>query len=603
MVYHTFSLAELFSMSGFVLAQATVSTSLAVAEESVRCIDLMFGSNETSRALASIVMLVAKELNDEEDKSWTKWLTGGASTTVISRLTKSATLFACLQHRTFDRTKGELMGKVLWDVTVSSEEKDNLASGQVTKTNDEPTDDKLIRNSWLSTDMEPPTAAQLEAIDLDDAMTIVDAEEYDTVTSALPPSSLPHSTSTAFYEVITETTITKTTTVQFIDSTQRDSQQIETRALRSRQVNTTTEKSKYKIAVQKITDKLKVKKLQKSNTPKITEINDDEPPSGAIKKAFRRAKRGFSPNGPTNSSKRQETSRAQVLSEFQLPSDPETPINAPPVRSRDTKANILRTRAQTKSPEPRVNQLVTQTRTNPPLPPQAPPRNSSLYRAAERDHERIPSPTKLRGRRNSTVSICSFISLRSDSHLHSSLVENSHRTTSFPLPHLVANLARYMRFSSASYGWNFMRFLGIGSLADSGVPVDSLHHANHHAFAQHTNLPLSNILLSSFSTKSFGSQTPQLVHFVSVDHEAGAVVLTCRGTLGVADILTDLACDYENIRVYGESYPVHKGMLSAAKQLSQESSRVCTVIKKALEMNPGYGLVLCGHSLVQTLYN
>ena len=52
-------------MSGFVLAQTALSTGLAVAEESVRVIDLMFGSNETSRALASIVMLVAKELSDD----------------------------------------------------------------------------------------------------------------------------------------------------------------------------------------------------------------------------------------------------------------------------------------------------------------------------------------------------------------------------------------------------------------------------------------------------------------------------------------------------------------------------------------------------------
>jgi hypothetical protein len=158
-----------------------------------------------------------------------------------------------------------------------------------------------------------------------------------------------------------------------------------------------------------------------------------------------------------------------------------------------------------------------------------------------------------------------------------------------------------MRFSSACYGWNFMRLLGIGTLA-AVVPSGSLHHANHHAFAQHTKLPLSNILLSSFSTTSLGAQTPQLVHFVSVDHEIGAVVLTCRGTLGVADILTDLACDYEDIKVYGQSYPVHKGMLSCAKQLYQESSRVCRVIKEALEANPGYGLVLCGHSLVSSLY-
>jgi hypothetical protein len=143
-----------------------------------------------------------------------------------------------------------------------------------------------------------------------------------------------------------------------------------------------------------------------------------------------------------------------------------------------------------------------------------------------------------------------------------------------------------------------MRLLGIGTLASSGIPVGSLHHANHNAFAQHTKLPLSNILLSSFSPKSMGSQTPQLVHFVSVDHEIGSVVLTCRGTLGVADILTDLACDYEDLRINGDLYPVHKGMLACARQLYGETSRVCMTIKEALLTNPGYGLVLCGHSLV-----
>ena len=91
------------------------------------------------------------------------------------------------------------------------------------------------------------------------------------------------------------------------------------------------------------------------------------------------------------------------------------------------------------------------------------------------------------------------------------------------------------------------------------------------------------------------------MHFVSVDHEVGAVVLTCRGTLGVADILTDLACDYEDIRIYGENYPVHKGMLACAKQLYQASSKICKTIKEALESHPGYGLVLCGHSLVCNL--
>lgn len=64
-------------MSGFVLAQNTLSGGFAVAEESVRVVDVMFGSNETSRALASIVVLVARELNDEDEaRTWTRWLTG-----------------------------------------------------------------------------------------------------------------------------------------------------------------------------------------------------------------------------------------------------------------------------------------------------------------------------------------------------------------------------------------------------------------------------------------------------------------------------------------------------------------------------------------------
>src|SRR5579859_2981389 len=201
-------------MSGFVLAQNTLSTSFGIAEESVRVVDLMFGSNETSRALASIVMLVAKELKDaEEERSWTSWLTGGTSTAVLARLTKSATLFACLQHRTFDRIKGELMGRVLWDVTVSSREKDDIVSGEVTQVVSEPGDNQILLPPRMSEDTTPPTAEQLDSIDLDDAMTIVDAEEYNAVTSALPQSSLPPSTSTAFYEVTTETTVTKTTTV------------------------------------------------------------------------------------------------------------------------------------------------------------------------------------------------------------------------------------------------------------------------------------------------------------------------------------------------------------------------------------------------------
>ena len=388
-------------MSGFVLAQSTLSTGFVAAEESVRFIDLMFGSNETSRALASIITLVAKELNDEEDKSWTHWLMGGKSATILTRLTKTATLFACLQHRTFDRIKEEMSGSILWDVMVSSCEKDNLVNEGITQGPEEPTEQRLTRHDSIITEMEAPSAAQLEAIDLDDAMTIVDADEYTAITSALPQSALPHSSSTAFYEVTTETKVTKTTGVQFITSTPRETQPIELRALRSRQVNTTTEKSKYRIAVQKVTDKLKLKKLNKPTTPKITEINDEEQSLPSIvKKALNRAKRGFSPSSiaGSTSAKSQGTSRRRNVSEFQIPTNAMDSVNVPPLRSRDTKANILRTRARTKSPEVRADnqQIIQVSRPAPALPPRPPPRKSSIHHNNDTDQnpERDSSPTK-----------------------------------------------------------------------------------------------------------------------------------------------------------------------------------------------------------------
>lgn len=64
-VHHTFSLAELFTMSGFSLTSGLISTGLGAAEESVRALDGIFGSNESSRALASIISMVRREITQD----------------------------------------------------------------------------------------------------------------------------------------------------------------------------------------------------------------------------------------------------------------------------------------------------------------------------------------------------------------------------------------------------------------------------------------------------------------------------------------------------------------------------------------------------------
>ncbi|KAE8220486.1 hypothetical protein CF319_g5999 [Tilletia indica] len=174
----------------------------------------------------------------------------------------------------------------------------------------------------------------------------------------------------------------------------------------------------------------------------------------------------------------------------------------------------------------------------------------------------------------------------------------------FPHSHLVKNLHRFMRHSSAAYGQNFMRIFGIGQ-ADYFFPDTSKHHANVWSFAHHVGLDVDKILLSSYTEGGTGpfhsDKMSPLVNYVSVDDDSQAIVFTCRGTLGLSDILTDLTCSYEPISVQGGhpegQYKVHAGMLHSARLFRAQSSTVFSTIRLGLEENPDYGVVLAGHSL------
>lgn len=219
------------------------------------------------------------------------------------------------------------------------------------------------------------------------------------------------------------------------------------------------------------------------------------------------------------------------------------------------------------------------------------------------------STRELPRRRNRAPSITSIRSFASRSHLSSIAAANTadngkhgHDPSAFPQAHLVENLRRFVRYSSAAYGQNFMRILGIGSL-DYFFPDTSKHHANVWAFAHHVGIPVDCILLNSFSEAQplFTEQMSPLVNYVAVDDAAKAVVLTCRGTMGLSDILTDLTCAFETIAVEGgrsdRHYQVHSGMLASTRRLCNENSTVMQTLRMALEDNPDYGLVITGHSL------
>ncbi len=172
----------------------------------------------------------------------------------------------------------------------------------------------------------------------------------------------------------------------------------------------------------------------------------------------------------------------------------------------------------------------------------------------------------------------------------------------FPEAPLLQNLSRYMRFSSASYGHHFLKTMGISKYIP--IRIDDMNQEVH-TFAHHTGLQPQDILLTSFidtnggadSTGSTNTSVP-LVHYIALDHEAKAVVLACRGTLGFEDVLADMACEYDDLLWLGTAYKVHKGIHASARRLLYgRDGRVLATLRDALEKHPEYGVVLCGHSL------
>ncbi|KAJ5742710.1 uncharacterized protein N7511_011111 [Penicillium nucicola] len=174
----------------------------------------------------------------------------------------------------------------------------------------------------------------------------------------------------------------------------------------------------------------------------------------------------------------------------------------------------------------------------------------------------------------------------------------------FPERHFVQNIRRFCRFSSASYGSNALNIMGIPR-GTKTLPAARSDTHEHSAFSDHAGLPPSTILLSSFVDPAGGSNAAgetetgfPLVHYLSIDHDSKAVVLTLRGTWGFEDILTDMTCDYDDLEWQGKTWKVHKGMHASAKRLLEGGgARVMITLRAALEEFSDYGVVLCGHSL------
>ncbi|RKP25728.1 hypothetical protein SYNPS1DRAFT_11374, partial [Syncephalis pseudoplumigaleata] len=110
-IHSAFSLAELFTLTGVHLTATTITQGIRAADESVRIIDGLFGSTETSRALAAFVSLVKREVCAAVEHN----MVGGQVDPAVERLAKAGTVrmmagilkalvaYACLQAVTWRR--------------------------------------------------------------------------------------------------------------------------------------------------------------------------------------------------------------------------------------------------------------------------------------------------------------------------------------------------------------------------------------------------------------------------------------------------------------------------------------------------------------------
>ncbi|KAI8366570.1 hypothetical protein BD560DRAFT_447920 [Blakeslea trispora] len=676
LVHHSFTLAELFTLSGIQFTTQTIKSGLVAAEESVGIIDGIFGSNESSRAIASIISLVHRELMNDPEFALTKI----GKVAILSGLTKAMTAFAVLQNVTHRRTMKQMKNAILWKGLVIEEE-DTQALLE-------------YKNKPISSDKHSDVIHELEEILSNTTSDVpIDADSKDNRSSLISLSSTSSNLNGKsidlsldkdgnpyhMYEIttITNQTTTRTTRIRPIDAYGNQKattkQVIQTTSEEENESfiavvdhqpqppyyqdhkqqivpfrhNTTAaiadkrdSRTGFKIMLSSVSKKLARKKLERKTTYSSHQENEnsEETIEGSIQTStsttYQHQQSSSTQYVSCNQTKDNIVSSTNTEDDSSAYSEPETKpkrrkswsgLKMKQIGKKKSITNLFQKGADSTQNDGKKRRTI-KPKASPPIPS---PNYNSVYLQPKKNGSLASSSSvahtfKTLTYSEGTPSIISNTSSRSlirspsmPSRMHqnqsSSLLDTEPNRQNFPRRHIVTNIAHFIRYASAAYGESFMRILGIGDIP-SVLP--NSHHPNHHAFAHHTGVAVEDILLSSYTDTSILSSVTHsklhaLVHYVTVDHNAEAIVLTCRGTLGLSDVLTDLTCDYKEFTLpvdqlpHGDEanggqkrqYIAHGGMLEAAQLLATQKGKVFEAIKLGLERYPDYGLVLCGHSL------
>ncbi|KAL7269221.1 hypothetical protein RUND412_008123 [Rhizina undulata] len=647
-LHTSLSLTQLILSTSFELSSTTLSTLTDFAQNYVFTLDSIFGSTESSRAIAAIVKLVRKEFSGGVENGPTKV----GVTDIIAGLS----CFAILQMRARGREiKADIAkSRVVWDVVINSE-------------------GVVIECDGVSTDksLEPTAGVKREGVPLD-------GDDQDHDRNGLPTLLFDTLPKSADISITTSSTTTRTTTIQVhghnapIPEFTPPSNSV-VLCESSHHATTGEVGVQYKIVYETVTRNVSNKRVRRENgevvavselpeietagttpTPQreIEEIpiSSDEKELPAVTRAAYekedvnssrsgsaqtklissaptpdKRKKGKEREGKEREGKRDKEKGKEKDKKSRRRSliSPSSPPTSPKKREKKSKTSAAPPNYIVAAPKPRdppaSKSSGSSLMPNYPARPQKPGSGSCNTRPASPEIRFTSTMGSRRGSFTLETTNSQHILQRPGSS-QSNLGDNNHYTPSiYTLPNafsqasltlsyehpssdttILRDMRRYVRFASASYGQNFMRLLGIGESTPGHVfPNTGAHHAEHHAFSFHTSLPVDTILLSSHMdpvADAEGGGIP-LVHFVCLDHVAQSVVVVCRGTLGLEDVLTDLTCEYSDFVWSGRGYRVHKGMLTSALLLLRKASRVLGTIKAALEEWPEYGLVLCGHSL------
>lgn len=642
------TIAQLFTAASFHLASSSLQTASSIAQDALHVLDAVFGSTDSSRALAAIISLLRRELGDGSG---------------IYSLVSSLTCFTLLQSRGWSRTVDEIEMFIIWDVVV-------LDTGET-------------------------LSQQFPAID--DSERKKESDE-DAIISAIPNNSQ--------YRISIDEIKTKTFTISVVSQSSVLSVKLPEGAVVIHKEfippNNPNEESKYAITFQTtskyyrerkgtvnkscnhklghaipaasecILDPTNVSIKTSSDSPEFPDNFDDEPPPSIDDQRFsfhnpivietllkNQIDSGNSSDSENKSIKSEisfEENDSQCASCLSIPhAENEQPTK--PECSLNESNNLIPNDFDSKEFEIKLKKPISPGHIDRESLHQLP----GLARSASYPHQSTHSTSfdtqfdltdapnsvssfvpltynafKSRKRpntinetlQNNKYSKTNFntksnINFNHSNNINSSVRPNQRHTfsnfnnaqqapsfvpetpsitsTKFPAGHVTQNMAKYMRFATASYGQSFMSVLGVGKYYSpyGGYNGGNSHHSEHYAFAHHTRLSLNDILLSSYSDTAIDDKAGiPLVHFVAIDHQAKAVVLTIRGTLGIEDILTDLTCDYETMQWNNESWNTHGGMFRCAQILKRRTSRVLATIRQALEtLGSDYGLIICGHSL------